>query len=57
MRTLPNFKDTYPKFQALGIEKVVECLCSDGLDLLSKMLVYDPSQRISAKQALLHVKF
>jgi len=55
VKTLSYYKDTYPKFSPLGLDKVVENLCPDGMDLLAKMLVYDPSQRITAKQALLHV--
>ena len=30
-------------------------LDKNGIDLLKQMLVYDPNQRITAKQALIHV--
>lgn len=32
-------------------------LCDEGLHLLSKMLVYEPSRRITAKEALCHPYF
>ena len=32
-------------------------LCTDGLDLLTQMLRYEPGQRISAKAAMSHPYF
>lgn len=40
-----NFEDVFP-----GIEK-------DALDLMKKLLTYDPSQRLSAAEALEHPFF
>ncbi|KAL5963540.1 Cyclin-dependent kinase 1 [Taenia solium] len=38
-------------------EKIVHALDAKGLDLLTALLLYDPSSRINAQQALLHPYF
>ena len=47
--------------QGSGIEKKIKTLffqCPDSLiDLLGKILVYDPEKRLSARQALEHPVF
>jgi len=53
---LPDFKSTFPKWQPVQLSKQVPNLDSAGIDLLSKMICYDPSSRISARDALNHVK-
>jgi cyclin-dependent kinase 2 len=54
---LPDFKQTFPQFKGKGMNTY--CLNFDNLalDLISKMVVYDPCKRISAKAALSHVIF
>ncbi|KAJ7530487.1 hypothetical protein O6H91_14G005500 [Diphasiastrum complanatum] len=47
----------YPQWQPQDISRAVPALDPSGVDLLSKMLVYDPSKRISAKMALHHPFF
>jgi serine/threonine protein kinase len=54
---LPDFKTTFPQFRAKGVSSYCSNLDEYGLDLLSKMIVYDPCKRISAKNALNHVKY
>lgn len=65
---LPNYKPDFPCWPSIPLESVinyrnhetgeiVKCLDADGLDLLQKMLVYEPGKRISAKQALRHPYF
>lgn len=55
---LPDYKCRFPDWEPLSIEKdIIPRLDSIGADLLSKMLVYDPSKRISAMKALEHTYF
>lgn len=57
---LPDFMDRFPSWQAKDLTTAVpglENLEPLGLDLLKKMLVYEPSARISAKEALEHPYF
>ena len=52
---LPDFKLTFPQFKGKGISNYCTNFESLGLDLIQKMVVYDPCKRISAKAALNHV--
>jgi serine/threonine protein kinase len=54
---LPDFKLTFPQFKSKGLASYCTNLDDLGLDLLSKMIVYDPCRRISAKNALNHPYF
>ena len=60
---LPDFKPTFPKWPVQGMDKTITVWGSgpsvdpQGLDLLSSMLVYEPSQRISAKRSMSHPYF
>ncbi|KAL8242088.1 hypothetical protein R6Q59_012390 [Mikania micrantha] len=47
----------YPQWKAKLISTAVPNLDQDGLDLLSKMLEYEPLKRISAKKAMEHPYF
>ncbi|KZV42016.1 cell division control 2 isoform 1 [Dorcoceras hygrometricum] len=55
--SLPDFKFTFPKWPAKDLATVVKNLDASGIDLLHKMLRYDPSKRITAKIALEHEYF
>ncbi|CAH1776260.1 unnamed protein product [Owenia fusiformis] len=54
---LPDYKSTFPKWEAQEVHKLVPTMDEDGHDLLSKMLIYEPSSRVSAKAALSHRYF
>jgi len=55
IKNLPNFKESFPNFKGKSFEEIVPNLDSNGINLFSMMLAYDPNKRITAKQALLHV--
>lgn len=54
---LPDFKPSFPKWPKQNISKCCPDLDAQGLDLLGKMLAYDPAKRISCKAALQHPWF
>lgn len=55
--TLPDYKPLFPRWPARSVSSIVPKLDAQGADLLSKMLQYQPSKRISAKQAMQHPWF
>lgn len=55
--SLPDYIDTFPQFRKKTWESIAPNMCNEGRDLLAKMLVYNPSQRISAEEALSHPYF
>jgi len=56
---LRDYKSTFPNWPSNPIQTVVSGLTLDalGLDLLNRMLRYDPNSRITAKAALAHPFF
>ena len=52
-----DFKASFPKWVRDYDARICANMSVVGLDLLEMMLVYDPSTRISAKQALNHPYF
>jgi len=59
MVDLPEYKKEVIKdhYEPTPLINVAPKLCEQGIDLLSQMLKYEPSQRISAKAALVHPYF
>ncbi|CAE7864520.1 Cdk2 [Symbiodinium sp. KB8] len=54
---LPDFKPHFPKWPAKPADKAFPKFTGDALDLLTKMLAYNPADRISCKAALEHPYF
>lgn len=55
--TLPDFKASFPKWRARSVGVATPTLCAAGIDLLEKMLAYEPYKRITPRQALAHPYF
>lgn len=51
---LKDYKVTFPRWTNYNLREQVSNMCDEGYDLLQKMLIYDPSQRISAKGIKAH---
>ncbi|NWR31814.1 CDK3 kinase, partial [Tachuris rubrigastra] len=54
---LPDYKGSFPRWPKKEMKDIVPNLDRDGRDLLTQLLLYDPSKRISAKAALNHQYF
>ncbi|KAL1502104.1 hypothetical protein ABEB36_007298 [Hypothenemus hampei] len=55
--SLPEYHAIFPNWTTYTLPEQVKNLDEDGIDLLSRMLKYDPSQRISAKGIAQHSYF
>jgi len=56
--SLPEYQaDAFPKWRAKPLNEVCPSLCAEGVDLLSRMLAYDPQRRVTARMALQHSYF
>ncbi len=54
---LADYKTSFPKWAPQKLAVTNPQLNAEGLDLLAKLLVYKPEERISAKSALSHAFF
>ena len=59
MENLPDYKTalTFPTYDIKGFQSICRRLDKAGLDLISRMLQYDPARRISAEEAMEHPFF
>ncbi|CAB1312749.1 unnamed protein product [Coregonus sp. 'balchen'] len=57
VESLPDYKNTFPKWKSGNLSSMVKNLDKNGIDLLAKTLIYDPPKRISARQAMSHPYF
>lgn len=55
--SLPDYKSTFPKWKIQKLSTHTPQLTDDGIDLLAKMLIYKPENRLTAKAALTHPFF
>mmetsp|Transcript_13092 Transcript_13092/g.27643 ORF Transcript_13092/g.27643 Transcript_13092/m.27643 type:complete len:294 (+) Transcript_13092:162-1043(+) len=54
---LPDYSENFPKWIPKNLKEFVPELDEAGVDLLTRMLQYEPSKRISARAALAHEYF
>ncbi|XP_060835122.1 cyclin-dependent kinase 1-A-like [Rhopalosiphum padi] len=52
-----DYQPLFPKWSENILKKSVKNINNEGLDLLQNMLIYDPSKRINARDALQHDYF
>jgi len=50
----PDYKSSFPKWPVQNLLQVIPALTQAGADLLQQMLTYEPTRRISARNALSH---
>jgi cyclin-dependent kinase len=49
VKTLPDYKASFPQWSGMPLAKAVPNLDTNGIDLLKGMLVYDPAGRVSGE--------
>jgi serine/threonine protein kinase len=54
---MPDYKTTFPNWTRQDLALHCPQLNADGLDLLSKLMIYKPDERLTARQALSHPFF
>jgi len=54
---LSDYKPDFPVYASQSLPNLIHGLDEKGLNLLSRMLQYDPNQRISAVAAMKHPYF
>mmetsp|Transcript_126681 Transcript_126681/g.366686 ORF Transcript_126681/g.366686 Transcript_126681/m.366686 type:complete len:317 (-) Transcript_126681:142-1092(-) len=60
LNELPEFKPSFPKWRHKGWENIRNTKAqvgAEGIDLIDKLMIYDPKKRLSARKALQHPYF
>lgn len=52
-----DFKSSFPRWRPQGLAHLLPNLDPDGVDLIARMVCYDPAKRVSARDALEHPYF
>lgn len=55
--SLPDYKSSFPRWNGVPLSKAVPTLDNSGLDLLKRMLIYDPAGRISGTYKIMPIHF
>jgi len=55
--SLPDYKPSFPKWRKQELSKIFENTHPAAIEVLEKMLMYEPAQRISSREALKHPYF
>jgi len=55
--SLPDYKPSFPKWRKQELSKIFENTHPAAIEVLEKMLMYEPAQRISSREALKHAYF
>ncbi|GMF51822.1 unnamed protein product [Phytophthora fragariaefolia] len=55
--SLPNYHFEFPSWNQRPLTHLISGMSDLGIDLLAKLLTYDPGQRITAEEALCHPYF
>jgi serine/threonine protein kinase len=54
---MPDWKRSMTQYRAKAVSDILPGMCPEGQDLFLKLLTYDPSKRLSGKDALRHPYF
>ncbi|KAL2714882.1 cyclin-dependent kinase 2-like [Vespula squamosa] len=54
---LRDYKSMFPRWEPCDLDEVVPSLDAEAKDLLMKLLIYDPNERITARKGLNHPYF
>ena len=57
VNSLPDYKATFPDWPVKSFDETVRGIDPEGEDLLSQLLVYDSTKRLTARRALSHPFF
>lgn len=55
--SLPDYSSSFPQWRTQSFAQHASTLDADGLDILAKMVQYEPGRRVTAKDAMLHPYF
>eukprot|EP01060_Flectonema_neradi_P014233 TRINITY_DN20939_c2_g1_i1.p1 TRINITY_DN20939_c2_g1~~TRINITY_DN20939_c2_g1_i1.p1 ORF type:complete len:298 (+),score=63.15 TRINITY_DN20939_c2_g1_i1:50-943(+) len=55
--SLPDYKPVFPKWNRQSLQSVCKDIDASGIDLLERLLTYDPKHRITAAAAVAHPWF